>query len=307
MTIQDFLKAYQKKEVNSFKNSSVEKPLVSVSIVTYQHVNYIKECLDGILMQKTNFPFEILLGDDESTDGTREICLEYARKYPEKIRFFLHHRENNIKINGAPTGRFNFIYNLFTARGKYIALCEGDDYWTDPLKLQKQVDFLEENEGYEGCFHSTYIKDEINKIEEKLWRDYTKCVFTIEDTLSKLSLFHTSSFLFKRENLLIPKWFTSIVSGDMALFALIASNGLLYFINEPMSVYRKNEGGVTNSLSLINYHTSRIELFENLNKEFDFQYITTISAIISYHKNELKQCNESRLSHLIKRIQNKIK
>jgi glycosyltransferase involved in cell wall biosynthesis len=307
MNFESFKDKFEKKSVAEVANKVNNSPIVSVCVQTYQHAAYIQECLNGILMQQTNFPLEILLGDDESTDGTREICLEYAEKFPDKIRLFLHHRENNISIGGNSTGRFNFSYNLYTAKGKYVAICEGDDYWTDPLKLQKQLDFLEENEEYAGCFHSTYIKDEINKIEEKLWRAYTKNVFTIEETLSKLSLFHTSSFLFKREFLLIPNWFTKIVSGDMALFALIASKGLLYFINEPMSVYRKNEGGVTNSLSLIDYHISRIELFENLNKEFDFKYNTEIEAVISYHKNELKQCNGSKLNYLIRRIQNKIK
>ncbi len=134
-------KKYQKKVVQELAGNAPKNPVVSICVQTYQHVNYIRECLDGILMQETTFPFEILLGEDNSTDGTREICMEYAMKFPDKIRLFLHHRENNIKINGSPTGRFNFFYNFHKARGKHIALCEGDDYWTDPLKLQKQVDF----------------------------------------------------------------------------------------------------------------------------------------------------------------------
>src|SRR5690606_25596514 len=109
---------------------------------------YIRECLDSILMQKTDFPFEILLGEDASTDGTREISIEYADKYPDKIRLFLHHRENNIEILGTPTGRFNSLYNLFSARGTFIALCEGDDFWTDEKKLQKQYEFMVTNPDY---------------------------------------------------------------------------------------------------------------------------------------------------------------
>ena len=143
MDFQNFKKKYQKIKPEEVVNTTASEPLVSICVQTYQHVDFIKDCLDGILKQETSFPFEILLGEDASTDGTREICLEYAEKYPDKIRLFLHHRENNIKINGKPTGRFIFLYNMFSARGKYIALCEGDDYWTDPLKLQKQVGFLE--------------------------------------------------------------------------------------------------------------------------------------------------------------------
>jgi glycosyltransferase involved in cell wall biosynthesis len=119
------------------------EPRVSVQVTTYQHAPYIGRCLDGILMQQTSFPIEILVGDDESTDGTREICLRYAERHPDRIRLFLCRRElshvpwhgNDIMLNG---------YWLFCAsRGKYLAICEGDDYWTDPLKLEKQVDALE--------------------------------------------------------------------------------------------------------------------------------------------------------------------
>src|SRR5690606_37807476 len=124
------------------------KPLVSVCVQTYNQEHYIKQCLEGILMQQTTFPFEIILGEDESNDGTREICKQYAAQYPDKIKLFLRSRKDVIYINGNPTGRFNFIENLKACSGKYIALCEGDDYWTDPLKLQKQVDFLESNKEY---------------------------------------------------------------------------------------------------------------------------------------------------------------
>ena len=121
-----------------------ETPVVSVCVVTYQHKDFIRSCLDGILMQKTNFPFEIILGEDESTDGTREICKAYAEKYPDKIKLFLRSRKDVIYINQHATGRFNFMENLKAARGKYIAFCEGDDYWIDEYKLQKQVDFRSE-------------------------------------------------------------------------------------------------------------------------------------------------------------------
>ena len=132
-------------------------PLVSVCIQTYQQNNYIKECLDAVISQKTNFRFEIILGEDESNDGTREICIEYGNKHPDKIRLFLRSRKDVIFIDGKPTGRYNFIENLKASKGKYIALCEGDDYWTDPYKLQKQVDFLENNSDHVACCHNAKI------------------------------------------------------------------------------------------------------------------------------------------------------
>ena len=136
---------YQKAPVEEYPNQVLEavpEPVVSVQVSTYQHADFIRDCLDGILMQETDFPVEILIGEDESSDGTREICKAYADRHPDKIRLFLHRRENNIAIHGRPTGRFQSTYTRFKCRGTYIALCEGDDYWTDPLKLQKQVDFL---------------------------------------------------------------------------------------------------------------------------------------------------------------------
>ena len=131
----------------------INKPLVSVCIQTYQHAGFIAECLDSVLMQHTNFSFEIILGEDESKDDTRKICKEYAEKYPSKIKLFLRSRKDVIYINGKPSGRFNLIENLKSCQGKYIALCEGDDYWVEPLKLQKQVDLLEKNPQLIACHH----------------------------------------------------------------------------------------------------------------------------------------------------------
>ena len=135
-------------------------PFVSVLVVTYNHANYIRQCLDGILMQQTNFSFEIILGEDESNDGTREICMEYAERFPKKIKLLLHSRENVLYIDGRPTGRANLIACLKESNGKYIAQCEGDDYWTDPLKLQQQVDFLENNDDYVVCYHDARVIDQ---------------------------------------------------------------------------------------------------------------------------------------------------
>src|SRR5690606_1387456 len=127
-------------DMGDFEQShdNVSAPVVSGCVQTYQQVKYISKCLDSILAQRTDFPFEIVLGEDESNDGTREICKAYQEKYPEKIRLFLRRRQDVIFIDGKPTGRYNMLENLRMARGKYIALCEGDDYWIDTEKLSKQ-------------------------------------------------------------------------------------------------------------------------------------------------------------------------
>ena len=161
-----FLEKYEKVPVREYTNNVAENPVVSVCLTTYNHVDFIKASLEGILMQHTKFPFEILVGEDESSDGTREICLEYAQKYPDKIRLFLHSRRNNIIVNGLPTPQFNVLYNLLSAKGKYIALCAGDDVWTDRYKLQKQVDFLEEHPDFGMISTDITIINEEGKLQE---------------------------------------------------------------------------------------------------------------------------------------------
>ena len=141
-----FKERYEKVPVEEYPNNvreAVPEPVVSVHLLTYNHADYIREAIESVLMQEVDFPMEIVLGDDDSSDGTREICIEYAEQHPDLIRLQLHHRENNRKLNGAPTHLFQFYYNTFQLRGRYFAILSGDDYWTDPRKLQKQVDYLE--------------------------------------------------------------------------------------------------------------------------------------------------------------------
>lgn len=221
------------------------EPLVSVAIVTYNHENYIAQAIEGALMQKTNFPYEILIGEDDFPDRTREICIEYAKKHPEKIRLFLNDRKNVIYINGQPTGRWNFINLLKNSKGKYIALCEGDDYWTDPNKLQKQVDFLEENPDFSMCFHNAKLFYE-DKSQES--RDHCpvnqKEVSTIEDLL-KGNFIPTCSVMFCRGLFgEFPEWYYQILTGDWILHILNAQYGKIKYINEVLGVHRIGHGGI---------------------------------------------------------------
>ena len=122
-------------------------------MTTYNHEKFISQAIDSVLMQKADFDYELLIGEDDSEDQTRDIVKNFAGKYPDKIRLFLNDRKNVIYINGRPTGRWNFINLLKHARGEYVALLDGDDYWTDPLKLQKQIAFLENHLDYFLCIH----------------------------------------------------------------------------------------------------------------------------------------------------------
>ena len=155
---------FQKSPVTEYPNTVSTKLKVSICVPTHNHKLYIRDCLESILNQNANFDFEILLGDDESTDGTGKICLEFPQKFPDKIRFFSHKRMNNIKVEGTSTGIFNALYSIYSANGKYIAYCDGDDYWSDENKLQTQVDFLEFNSDYVLPFHKVeYLNSELKQ------------------------------------------------------------------------------------------------------------------------------------------------
>ncbi len=132
-------------------------PKVSVCITAYNHEKFISQALDSVLMQETDFDFEVLIGEDDSEDNTREIVKGYHKQHPDTIRLFLNDRDHVIHINGRPTGRWNFINNIENARGNYIALLDGDDFWTDPKKLQVQVDLLESNPEVAISIHNVAV------------------------------------------------------------------------------------------------------------------------------------------------------
>lgn len=303
-----FKKKHQSNHRNKMSNHSPLAPLVSVCVQTYNHERYIEACLEGILMQQTTFPFEIILGEDESSDGTREICKAYAQKHPDKIKLFLRSRKDVIFINGRPTGRYNFIENLKASTGKYIALCEGDDYWTDPLKLQKQIEFLEPNRDYVGVFHNTGFIDERKEGTEIIpWRTFAREIFEAKDTIRHLSLFHTSSYCFRNmeyDYSLLNN--SNIISGDMLLLGIISKYGKFKLLNEIMSVYRKNQGGITSGESLRNYHKSRIVLNKTLNAYFEFKYDKMAKSVIKFHKDELLKLRYPKLFKLRKLINKRI-
>lgn len=140
-----------------------ETPLVSICCLSFNHAPYIRESLDGFLKQKTTFGVEILIHDDASTDGTDAIIKEYAEQYPDII-FPLYETVN--QYSNGYKGKMDIAFNYSRAKGKYIAYCEGDDYWTDPLKLQKQVDFMESHPDYSVCFHRcTHLNSDVGQIQ----------------------------------------------------------------------------------------------------------------------------------------------
>ena len=221
--------------------------LVSISCITYNHAPYIRECLDGFMMQQTNFPFEVLIHDDASTDGTTEIIREYAEKYPDIIKPL--YEEENQWVKGR---RGSAVFNFPRAQGKYIALCEGDDYWTDPLKLQKQVDFLESHPDYVMCTHhfNTYDQEDGSFGED--WNsDFTED-FTFDlDFFIKRDKWITQplTLLFRQSALNLKEYHQYPNAKDVTLIYHILKKGKGIFLKDNMGIYRYHYGGVWSKTS----------------------------------------------------------
>ena len=211
-----------------------ENVIVSVCMITYNHELYINQAIEGIMVQKTNFQIELVIGEDCSTDNTRKICLEYKEKYPDKINLLL-----PVKNLGMIP---NFVNTLNACTGKYIAICEGDDYWTDPLKLQKQVDFLEENEDFSVCFHAVKIEKDKKIVDDFI----TPEVSDITDiySLAHGNYIHTPSVVFRKNEEVMKTMdaWRDLSLGDYPLHMLNAQYGKIKKLPETMAIYRVGVG-----------------------------------------------------------------
>ena len=256
--------------MNNFDNDI----MVSINCITYNHEKYIKEALDGFLMQKTNFKYEILIHDDASTDNTANIIKKYEKKYPKIIKPI--YQNENQRSKGI---KINFEFNYKRSKGKYIALCEGDDYWTDPYKLQKQVDFLETHKEFSMCFHDVEKIDENGNILNcKLWPNNTRTkeMITLKDIL-KGNYLATASIVF-RNNLInyddYENLSRNLFFGDWVFQVLIAKKGPIYFLKQKMGVYRITNKGVTKSTSILKILEDILEFYKRLERYFDDEKIT---------------------------------
>jgi glycosyltransferase involved in cell wall biosynthesis len=281
-------------------------PLVSVCIQTYQHAAYIEQCIESVVEQQTPFDFEIIIGEDGSTDGTAEICRELQKKHPDIIELFERDRKDVIFVNGMPTGRNNLFQNIEASSGKYIALCEGDDYWTNNAKLATQVAIMEEREEIVASCHNTTIMENGSPVRN--FSNFDKNELSFVDVTSYTSPFHTSSYIFRKSKFMRPEWFNQVASLDMAIFSVIASQGVTYYFQETFSVYRKHQEGITRHPFNRGYylHFERIKLLDfllntlTLNKE-------EINHVNALKKRHVQGINSYFDNTFTKRLLQKVK
>lgn len=278
----------------------MKAPLVSVCCITYNHAPFIRKAIEGFLMQKVNFPIEYIIAEDCSTDNTLAICKSYAEKYPDIIRIIT--SEHNVG------GIENERRAMLAAKGRYIALCEGDDYWTDPLKLQKQVDFLESHPDYSVTFH----RYKIHYLNEDRWEnDNIGCLFEGKD----IEGVEINTYMF------LHRWITQYLTmvyrksafdinlidrykyyRDSHLIYHLLEAGKGYVFGFDGGVYNKTGNGIYSQLSMYNTQKVQIAVFEELWKQnndkrvremyaMNVKYMIGIFKHDKEHKRELiKYC-----------------
>lgn len=217
-------------------NRQEQEMIVSICCITYNQVSFIRQALDGFVNQKVNFKYEVLIHDDASDDGTAEIIKEYEKQYPQLIKPILQSENQYSQGITNISGTFNFP----RARGRYIAMCEGDDYWTDEHKLQHQVDYMEAHPDCSLCFHSAVIDVLTPALTEHRMRPYRKNrVVTPEEIIGKKSGYPTASLMFRSQMVKpLPEFYVQAPIADIPLQLMAAASGYGYYMDRAMCVYR---------------------------------------------------------------------
>ncbi len=249
---------------------------LSVCLITYNHEQFIAEALESALAQQTDFVYEIVVGDDCSTDRTREIVFEYQQRYPEKIRHS--HPEENLGVNR------NLAQTLQACRGEYIALLEGDDYWVSDLKLQKQVDFLDSHLNCAIVFHAVKTVNQNDTVATRNSPRFgRRKILTIEDLLRLGNFIPTCSAVF-RNRLFgeFPSWYYTLRIGDFPLHIFNAQYGKIGYLDRVLGAYRLHSGGTFSAERSCRNVPEVVRLYDHLNAYLDYKYDRTITAIKSY-------------------------
>lgn len=272
---------------------------LSVSMITYNHERYIRQALDGVLEQEVDFDYEIVVGEDCSTDSTRAILLEYRDRYPDRIRLLLHEKN----IGAIP----NFFNTIESCKGQYVALLEGDDYWTNRTKLKRQVAFLDSHPDYSICFHNvTGHFESGGRSDFNYVRADQKETMELEDLLQD-NVIPTCSAVF-RQGLVkpFPKWVYELKMGDFPLHILNAQHGRIGYLNEIMGVYRVHSGGVWTGMDWVARLRVNIKFFEFLAGGLEPRYRPAARTVLARKYFQLAAEYEAR-GDLIRARENLVK
>ncbi len=251
---------------------------LSVMIITYNHERFVGQALESVLAQRMNFDYEIVIGEDCSTDATRDIVMDFHRRYPGRIVVLL--RNHNVG------GKQNFLDTLATCRGQYVALLDGDDYWISEDKLQKQVDFLDAHPGHAICCSRAQVLDERGSGYARFlpFPPVPAGSYTLNDLL-RGNFVVPSTTVYRRDAIgSLPKWFHTLVQGDWALFALIAKRGNIMLMDEALAMYRMHWGGIWSARPLADQLSENIRVLKALDEHLDFQYTSTIRRTMARHR-----------------------
>jgi glycosyltransferase involved in cell wall biosynthesis len=252
---------------------------LSVLMITYNHERFIAQALMSVLAQKVNFDFEIVIGEDCSTDGTRDILSNFQRQYPTRI--ILLSREHNSGVTR------NLQDTLAACRGQYVAFLEGDDYWLRDDKLQKQADFLDAHPVCALCCHRAQYLDQTQRSDTYVFPSLPAGSYTIDDLL-KRNFVMTCSAMLRREWIgSLPFWFSEMRLGDWPLFALVARHGNIWLLDEIAAVYRVHAGGVWTSRSQASQFRETIRMLRALSKELGPRQVGIVRKTIAEYYLEL--------------------
>ena len=255
---------------------------ISIVTLTYGHEKYIRQAIEGILMQVGDFDLELIIADDQSPDRTSQIINEFIQVNPEKAPFikYTRHSENIGVMN-------NFVWALNQCKGDYIALCDGDDYWTDTKKLQKQLKVLENSSQFSACFTDALIVTSNSEEKKKYLKKNKQLIFKPNDiVLEGGGLFPTASLLFRNVITHYPDFLLNAKSGDRALSLLLTLHGDFYNLDQVTCVYRVHDGGVFSNIlhekeKRNDVSLSNIQLLKDFNLYSDYKFATAIKKTIS--------------------------
>lgn len=254
--------------------------LLSVCIRTHNQERFIREALDSVLCQKTTFAFEVIVSDDASSDGTVVILQEYAIKYPTKIRLLL--SETNL---GGPN---NLKRVIEASQSKYITCLDGDDYYTDMYKLQKQVDFLEAHPEYAACFHNTWMVDTLGNKQGLFNRPDFHAIHDAREFIRERWFVPIHSAVLRREYVEFPEWYDTVMNDDYVVHLSVAKHGAYYYMSDVMVAYRRHEQNISHAYgNMILTDTQLCTILENMKPLYPAESAADFEARIAEYKAEI--------------------